>query len=261
MKNYMFFVEGIHDASCVGKVLKLNGFEECHFINDIPKIWQDRVPKSYPFEIGKLERFTPIPDYYTYNNDTFVVIVVSNGEHNIIKEVDLYLTNMNKKELAQINGICMIFDADQVTPNEKIKNLLKVIDKKEYCFRSDDFKRGMIRLRGELIKLHYYFFPDNYSSGTLEDLLLDGASIVYSDLLDSVDQYISKVDERYKENWSISSENKVRVGCIANIFRPASANQISIMRDKWISEETIESSSKIKNFYDFIVNIIFDKEY
>ncbi|MGL5312338.1 MAG: DUF3226 domain-containing protein [Peptostreptococcaceae bacterium] len=260
MKNYMFFVEGVHDASCVGKVLKLNGFEECRFISDLPKIWQDRVPKSYPFEIGKLERFTPIPDYYVYN-DIFVVIVVSNGEQNIIKEVDLYLSNMNKKELNQINGIGMIFDADQVTPNEKIKNLLKSIDKKEYCFRSDDFMRGIIRLRGENLKLHYYFFPDNHSSGTLEDLLLEGADIVYSDLLINVDKYICKVDERYKENWSISSENKARVGCIANIFRPASANQISIMRDDWISKESMEHSINIKHFYEFITNIIFDKEY
>ena len=24
MKNYIFFVEGVHDASCIGKILKLN---------------------------------------------------------------------------------------------------------------------------------------------------------------------------------------------------------------------------------------------
>ena len=37
MKNYIFFVEGVHDASCIGKILKLNNFKECHFINDIPQ--------------------------------------------------------------------------------------------------------------------------------------------------------------------------------------------------------------------------------
>ena len=259
MKNYMFFVEGVHDANTVGKVLKLNGFEECKLISELPEIWQDRIPKSYPFEMGRLERFTPIPDYYK-NEDIFVVIVVSNGEQNIIKEVDLYLSNMNKKELVQINGLCMIFDADQVTPNDKIRNLLKVLDKKEYCFRSDDFMRGIIRLRGECIKLHYYYFPDNYSKGTLEDLLLQAANIVYPDLLHNVENYIEKIDERYKENWSVSSENKVKVGCIANIFRPASANQISIMRDKWISKESIELNNNIKKFYEFVTNIVNGKE-
>ncbi|MGL5346999.1 MAG: DUF3226 domain-containing protein [Peptostreptococcaceae bacterium] len=259
MKNYIFFVEGAHDANTVGKVLKLNGFEECKLIQDLPKMWQDRVPKSYPFEMGRLERFTPIPDYYR-NNNIFVVVVVSNGEQNIIKEVDLYLTNMNKKELVQIDGLGLIFDADQVTPNEKIRNLLKILDKKEYCFRSDDFMRGVIRLRGECIKLHYYYFPDNYSKGTLEDLLLEAANIVYQDLLYNVEEYIDKIDDRYKENWSVSSENKVKIGCIANIFRPASANQISIMRDKWISEESIESSNNIKRFYEFITNIVYGKE-
>lgn len=257
MRNFMFFVEGVHDASIVGKILILNNFKECRLINELPKIWQDRLPKSYPFEIGRLERFTPIPDYYK-NGDIFVVIVASNGEHNIIKEVDLYLSNMNKKELAQINGICMIFDADQVTPNDKIKNMLRIMDKKDYCFKSDDFIQGKIRLRGESIRLHYYYFPDNISSGTLEDLLLEGADIVYKDLLNNVDKYINQINDKYKENWSISSENKVKVGCIANVFRPASANQISIMKDKWVSEETIEGSDIINKFYKFILSIIFE---
>lgn len=257
MKNFIFFVEGVHDASIVGKILKLNNFSECKFINELPKIWQDRVPKSYPFQVGKLERFTPIPDYYK-NKESFVVIVVSNGEHNIIKEVDLYLSNMNKKELSEISGITMIFDADQSTPHDKIKNILKIIDKRNYCFKSDDFIRRKIKLKGEDIRLHYYYFPDNISSGTLEDLLLEGADIVYKDLVINVDKYINEINDEYKLNWSVSSENKVRVGCIANIFRPASANQISIMKDKWISEETIQYSKCINKFYNFILDIIFE---
>lgn len=258
MKNYIFFVEGVHDASCIGKILKLNNFKECHFINDIPQIWQDRIPRSYPFQIERLDKFVPIPDYYI-NDDIFVVINPSNGEQNIIKQVDLYLSNMNKLELSQINGICMIFDADLDTPHEKIVKLAKAVDKKEYCFKSQDVINGKIILKGELVKIYYYFFPDNYSSGTLEDLLLEGAKIVYSDLLSSVNDYIDNIDEKHKYNWSISSKNKVKVGCIANVFRPASANQISIMRDKWISEDTIQMSISINNLYQFITNIVFDR--
>lgn len=257
MKNYIFFVEGVHDASCIGKILKLNNFKECHFINDIPQIWQDRIPRSYPFQIGKLEKFTPIPDYYI-NDDIFVVINPSNGEQNIIKQVDLYLSNMNKLELAQINGICMIFDADSETPKEKIDKLVKIIDKKELCFKSKEFIDGLINLKGELINIYYYFFPNNWSSGTLEDLLLEGANVVYSDLLSSVNNYIDNIDEKHKYNWTISSKNKVKVGCIANVFRPASANQISIMKDKWISEETISESPSIKSLYSFITSIVFN---
>lgn len=258
MKNYIFFVEGVHDASCIGKILKLNNFKECHFINDIPKIWQDRIPRSYPFQIERLDKFTPIPDYYT-NDEIFVVVNPSNGEQNIIKQLDLYLANMNKVELSQINGICMIFDADSLSASDKINKLVNLINKKEYCFKGKDILDGKINLKGEKINIYYYFFPNNYSIGTLEDLLLEGANIVYSDLLNSVNNYINNIDEKHKYNWSISSENKVKVGCIANVFRPASANQISIMKDRWISEETIQASSNIKKLYEFIYNIVFDK--
>ena len=68
--------------------------------------------------------------------------------------------------------------------------------------------------------------------------------------------YIKNIDERHKYNWSISSENKVRVGCIANVFQPGSANQSSIRRDDWISEGSIKYSEDIRKFYEFIVNII-----
>ena len=104
--------------------------------------------------------------------------------------------------------------------------------------------------------MYYYFFPDNYSQGTLENFLLEGAKIVYSDLLDNVNEYLERVDDKYKESWSRSSENKVQIGCIANIFQPGSANQISIRYDDWISEESIMYSHVIKKFYDFIIDIL-----
>ncbi|MPN45627.1 hypothetical protein SDC9_193195 [bioreactor metagenome] len=75
-------------------------------------------------------------------------------------------------------------------------------------------------------------------------------------MLDSVNEYLSKVDERHKYNWSISSENKVKVGCIANVFQPGGANQTSIRYDNWISDESMLFSYVIKKFYDFIVDLV-----
>lgn len=255
MKNYIFFVEGVHDASCISKIFRMNNLKTAKNLDDIPKIWKDRVPKPYQYDVDILDRFRPIPDYYL-GEDVCVIVVVSNGTQNILKEVDLYLSNMNKYELNQIGGICMIFDADQKPANNKIKEILKDIDKRDYCFSSEDFIKKTIKRYKETIKLHYYFFPDNEHSGTLENFLLEGAKVVYSGLIDHVDNYISKIDEKYKFNWSISSENKVKIGCIANVFRPGSANQVSIFRDDWISKESVEKSEVIRKFYEFIVDII-----
>ena len=71
-----------------------------------------------------------------------------------------------------------------------------------------------------------------------------------------VKQTTNFLDDIYKESWSRSSENKVKIGCIANIFQPGSANQISIRYDDWISEESIMYSPVIKKFYDFIIDIL-----
>ncbi len=254
MKSFIFFVEGIHDVNCVARVLLLNKYIEAKNINQLPEIWKVRVPRNYPFINDRLDRHIPIPAYF-FKNDLCIAIVSSNGATNILTDIDLYLSNMNKIELKQINGICAIFDADEYEFKEAFDEKFKKYNK-DRIVNKKDFLIGHCRVRGEIIPLHNYFFPNNKSKGTLENLLLEGANIVYSDLLKNVDEYIQKIDDRYKYNWSRSSKNKVKVGCIANVFQPGGANQTSIRYDNWISEESMEYSPTIKKFYDFIIDII-----
>lgn len=254
MKSFLFFVEGIHDINCVAKILLMNGFKEVNNISYLPEMWKERIPRAYPFVDNKLDRFIPIPSYFIKDN-LCIVMISANGAEKIIKSIDLYLSNMTKGELNQIDGICAVFDADQKLAkdsfNEKFRN-----NKKNMIINKKDFLCGECNIRGEVINIYYYFFPDNYSKGTLENFLLEGAKVVYNDLLDNVNKYLENIDEKYKENWGISSENKVKLGCIANIFRPGSANQISIRLDDWISEESLKESFVIRKFYDFIIDIL-----
>lgn len=254
MRNFIFFVEGIHDINCIARILLINGFKEVSNINELPELWRVRVPRTYPFVDNRLDRFIPIPSYFIKNN-LCVAMVSANGVGNIIRTIDLYLSNMTKVELKQISGACAVFDADQKTAKDALDEIFRKYNK-DMVIQKKDFITGLCRIRGETIKIYYYFFPDNDSQGTLENFLLEGAKIVYSDLLDNADEYLKKVDEKYKENWGISSENKVKIGCIANIFQPGSANQISIRYDDWISEESIMYSPVIKKFYDFIIDIL-----
>ena len=254
MRNFIFFVEGIHDINCIARILLINEFKEISNINDLPELWSIRVPRTYPFVDNRLDRFIPMPSYFIKNN-LCVAMVSANGVGNIIRTIDLYLSNMTKVELKQISGACAVFDADQKTAKDALDGIFRKYNK-DMVIQKKDFITGLCRIRGETIKIYYYFFPDNDSQGTLENFLLEGAKIVYSDLLDNADEYLKKVDEKYKENWGISSENKVKIGCIANIFQPGSANQISIRYDDWISEESIMYSPIIKKFYNFIIDIL-----
>ena len=162
---------------------------------------------------------------------------------------------MNKSELSQIKSICAIFDADQKCAKQSFEEKFKT-NMNDMIIKKSDFIKGNINIKGESISLYNYFFPNNYQKGTLEDLLLEGAEIVYKDLLDEVNYYINSIEDKYKYNWSISSENKVRVGCISNVFQPGSANQNSIRHDDWISDKSIAYSKSINTFYKFIVDII-----
>lgn len=254
MESFIFFVEGIHDANCIARIISLQGFKEINNINDLPQIWMDRIPRSYPFIENKLSRHIPMPSHFRKNN-LCIVIVISNGCSNIINEIDLYLSNMTKSELRLINGVCAIFDADEDYAKDSFDKKFKKYNK-DMLINKKDFKKGVCKIKGININLFTYFLPDNYSNGNLEDFLLECASIVYKDLLLEVNKYVKNIDEKYKYNWSKSSINKVKVGCIANIFQPGGANQTSIRHDNWISKESIENSIMVMRFYQFIENII-----
>ena len=46
--------------------------------------------------------------------------------------------------------------------------------------------------------MYYYFFPIT-TLRTLESFLFEDAKIVYSDLLDNVNEYLERVDDKYKK--------------------------------------------------------------
>ena len=190
MRNFIFFVEGIHDINCIARILLINGFKEVSNINELPELWRVRVPRTYPFVDNRLDRFIPIPSYFIKNN-LCVAMVSANGVGNIIRTIDLYLSNMTKVELKQISGACAVFDADQKTAKDALDEIFRKYNK-DMVIQKKDFITGLCRIRGETIKIYYYFFPDNDSQGTLENFLREGAKIVYSDLLDNADEYLKK---------------------------------------------------------------------
>ena len=64
MKNILFFVEGVHDANCIAKILEINNFKEIKSIDKLPDIWKRKIPRTYPFVKDRLDRYIPIPTYF-----------------------------------------------------------------------------------------------------------------------------------------------------------------------------------------------------
>ncbi|MBZ9624413.1 hypothetical protein G9F71_016300 [Clostridium sp. FP2] len=256
MKHYYFIVEGPHDVAMIGRVLKLLGVKEIRSLNDISNLWKQLIPNKYPFSENKLDRVSPIPSFYQ-NENVSVAIKSAGGDSKLISELDLTISAFAREDLKQIEGILVFCDADESTQEERFSHFIKVIkESRDLSFNESCFENKIGMFNGVNIKADIYMFPNNESKGTLEDLLLQGASVVYKDLLVSANEYVTNVDTKYKNRWSISSEKKVLMGCMTNILKPGKANQVSISDDKWVSEATITGSEDIKKLYNFINEFI-----
>ena len=256
MRYYYFLVEGPHDEAAIGKILQILGLRQIRNKEEIPYIWQGLIPNKYPFMNGRLEKISPIPDFYI-SDYVCVAIKVASGEKRLITELNNTMSIMQREQLKQLNGIAIICDADNKSAKEKYDEfILDITKKKELTFDETCFLNKEGYFKNINIKCDIYIFPNNKDCGTLEDILLEGAKIQYNDLLDKALYYIDSIDNRYKSKLSISKNKKAIIGSMASVLNPGVANQVSIKNDKWLDIDNIEESEKIRSLYEFIKNFI-----
>lgn len=258
MRYYYFLVEGPHDEAAIGKVLQILGLKQIRNKEEIPYIWQGLIPNKYPFVEGRLEKISPIPDFYKSDN-VCIAIKAALGETRIISELNNTMAIMQREQLKQLNGILVVCDADNKSANEKYNDfILNIIKRNELNFDETCFINKEGYFKNIKIKCDIYVFPNNKDCGTLEDILLEGAKIQYKDLLENAVNYIENVDDKYKGKLSISKNKKAIIGSMASVLNPGVANQVSIKNDKWIDYNNIFKSEKIRTLYNYIENFIKD---
>lgn len=260
MNHFYFVVEGAHDVATIGKILKTQNFNEKKKLDNISDIWKNNlIPEKYPFESNRLDRITPIPSFFQ-TPEISIAIQVAGGDSKIIDSLDLAMSNIRIKDLNEIDGIAIFYDADQSTALERKQLILDEIQSKQsdICFDKWFFSNDSGDIRGVTIKSGIYIFPNNSEPGTLEDLLIECANCSYNDLLHHSHKYIEKVDDRYKDRWSISDKNKALIGSITNVLNPGKSNQVSIFdrNNYWICDDTIDRSNSLKKLYEFILKFL-----
>ena len=266
MRYYLIIVEGAHDIATVERILRLHGINRMvRHKSEVPDVWKRMIPEKYPFHADDLERITPVPSFW--QNDEISVAIKNAGSDmqlvNCIKEMCYGLKIYEKQHLEKI---MLIGDADRKPAEEKRRDILGAGD------YDDDFRilengSDMVLQLEELapkehilLPLVMYVLPDNENSGTLEDLLLDAAEIVYPDLKECAEHYINTTDsERYKEMSDTTKRNKATVGCIANVIKPGKANQAAIADSEWIGDISL-CSDKIKKLYKAVGDFLDIKE-
>ncbi|RKZ50692.1 MAG: hypothetical protein DRR16_02325 [Candidatus Parabeggiatoa sp. nov. 3] len=257
MTQYAYLVvEGPHDVEFVGRFLKLKGFSRVQDKRKLDKFWEPLVPKTFPYKNDLLRR-VPVPTFFKSATHS-IALHNATGDTNIINTIEETREVISWEGLV---GLGIVLDADsKVSPKERFDNIKEGLQKRDIISELPE-SPGKI-LQG---KPHcgIFIMPDNCSAGTLEDLLLECAELVYSPLLEYTKTFLDCVKpvvtqfEKEKERKDFekqAGDKKVMVGCIANVLRPGKAVQVSIQDNRWITEETVRLPS-LAHFDTFLQDL------
>lgn len=250
----MIIVEGAHDIAVIEKLLRINGVNQLvHSEAELPEVWKRTIPDRYPFHEDRLERISPIPSFVK-NGEISVAIKNAGSDSEIVPVLLQTLKLMDIRAVLSLDGIMLVCDADEQDAETKRKRMLAYEwDETNYIFNSEEMCLTFYGKRA--VEVYTYIFPDNEHRGNLENLLLDAASIVYPQLLELADDYVSKAAGVQMTLNREQDKNKAKIGCITNVMKPGKANQVSIADDDWVSNETVQESQMLSQLNHVLVEM------
>lgn len=254
MRKYGYLVvEGQHDVEFVCRLLKFLGFKRITLEKEVDSFFSPLIPHEFPYQ-GDLHKRMPTPTFL--KNDTLTIAVHSaNGDDNI---ANLMEEDSFEIKLSEMRGIGVLLDSDDKTPQMRYESLKKNISKKTNLqqFKFSD-ELGVITQGTP--RLGAFVLPDNQNKGTLEDLLLESAALVYPKLYECAKAYINCAKTNANSTTSSSKnfnkptgEKKAIVGAMATILKPGKAVQMSIQDNDWIGETSLSSIPRIQAVQTFL---------
>lgn len=251
MDYFLIFSEGYHDQALVQKILEF----QFHFRKfsgakgQLDPFWHPLIP-SYP-PGGNFYRRTPFPSICSSSRASVAICVVEGDNiEQKISETCQSLKEASGNPFQKLKGCALVGDAEEKSAQEKFATY-----KAKLSVHLANLPERPGQISTSAAYQGIYLFPDNTSSGTLEIVLLACAGIVYADLKNGAENYISHIPAQQKTHWDRlkRDEKKALVGCITNILKPGKTNQASIADDDWVSQATLtvpEIASLLQFFHD-----------
>jgi hypothetical protein len=254
MAEYGYFVvEGPHDAELVYRLLSPLGFKRVRLETDWDPFLAPLIPRKFPPD-GDLQKRTTIPLFL--QSDTHAVAVHSAwGDSRIIETIE---ENAAIIDITAVTGIGVLLDSDKMVPAaQRYQSIRDGLMAREFRLHETPGEVASGRPR-----LGAFVLPDNNSQGTLEDLLIECAGLVYPGLLDSATAHVDAalsdttlVARDLEDIKKPAGRNKAIVGSIASILRPGKAIQVSIQDNRWLREHAL-SISRVKAVQKFLASIL-----
>lgn len=261
MKYSFIIVEGHHDIEFLARILKVSySLKHIKQLDDLDPYWENLVPRNFPIE-GDLAKRVPVPTFFQ-NDELSVALHSAGGDGNLAEEVQENLTELSRQS-SGVFGIGIILDADKrETPIKRFELCINQFTELESPL---PIKLSLPSSPGEVIKdfprCGIFVLPDNKSSGTLEDILIECAERNYADLLNQSRNYIDSINisllnkEDRKKIKKPAGKNKAIISSITSILRPTRSLAVSLHDNRWIDEETLKLD-RLVLIRDFVGEII-----
>lgn len=252
MRKYGYLVvEGPHDVEFAYRLLSPSGLKRIQYKQKLDNFFHDLIPNNYPLNDGDIHKRMPIPTFI--QNETHAIAIHSaTGDSQLVNVME---ENATMLDLNAMVGVGILLDSDQqVTAVQRYAKIKQELEKKSTQFKLHNEPGKVIQGSPNL---GAFVLPDNSAVGTLEDLLLESANLVYPDLLAIAKDYVMGAKNAKLSTFDLkeinkpAGENKAVIGAMANILRPGKAVQVSIQDNEWLKGQAL-SLPLIKSVQEFL---------
>lgn len=258
MKYGYLAVEGPHDSAFVGSFLKFYGLSLVREISEIKGTFFEELTRiNFPVD-GDLLKRIPVPMFFKKGEDILIAISCASSDDKLVDDVTEMVISLLPEDLDGIedfSGIGIVADMD--SPSSPLDRFNEFADGLKKLKLPHPTKAGKVAT-GPL-NTGIFILPDNENTGTLEDILIPCAEIVYPNLLNSAQELVEKIDinsdefkkRDKKELKKPAGPKKATINIIGSVLKPGKAIQVSIQDNRWISDET-RKLPQIANFDSFL---------
>lgn len=260
MKYGYLAVEGPHDLAFVGRLLKLHDLDRVKKLSELDPFFRPLVPRVFPHQDDLLKR-VPVPTFFASTTHAIAVHVVE-GDGGFPHAIQDSLDTIHAEPGPELTGIGVLLDADSRVPAlDRFRRLKTSLDATPFP-RPIRFPDAPGEVSATLPHAGVFVLPDNARQGTLEDLLLECARVVYPTLEAGAQAYLTAATaaselraEDRKEFGKPAGRSKALVACIASFLRPGKATQVSLQDNRWL-EAPIARFPQVAAIHDFLASLL-----
>lgn len=261
----MFVAEGAHDVSFLGKLLVRNGFIKIENFNMIPPEWMTLYPKKFPWDGETIQRVARFPDLF-HNNQIVVGLLNSGGDSKLIGSLRTALDAIGPRN---VELVLVFADADMAPAENRFRSLqieLAALNAQATLEGVPEFpivvpsKIG--KIDGANPAIGVFVFPNNYSMGSLEDVLYACATQTHPEVAEKAQDLVTQLDKDLAEKHQ-SLKNlraglgkaKAKMGIVANILKPGTSLAVAVEQQNIIPIAE-QVPDLVKDINDFLLQAL-----